>query len=208
MYCINCGAQHAEGARFCDRCGTPVAQQAGQPTAAQAAGGQAAAPAWAQPVYPCFFYPVNAVPVAPAAPTAPAASVPDEEPAGPIYRRARPAHSAAERFANRIGIEFEYEDEDEAFEEEAVEPVPEPSCESDVCPLSVWHTLLCYLALFCLPIGNIIFACVWGFREDEHPQRRNMARAALPLIALTLLVLFTVLLWVAGNLDSISFTLR
>lgn len=93
-------------------------------------------------------------------------------------------------------------------EQPPLEAVPVPEPEDPTQLLTFWQVVGCYLALFCLPIGNIIFACVWGFRAKEHPQRRMLALAALPFIAVGLIALFCVLLWATVNLKTLSITLR
>ncbi len=192
MFCTQCGTTLAENARFCQRCGAAVtAAQAAQPAAADPAGNPA--PVYGQPVYPCFLYPVNTVAAPAAQPAAP------QQDATPIYRR-----KAAPAPAQPAAYEETPLDGDDIFEGDTI---PEPLPESDAL-LTVWQTVCCFFALFCLPVGNIIFACVWGFRANEHPQRRTMARAALPFITAGLLALFVALLWVTTNLSGISFTLR
>ncbi len=188
MFCIQCGTALAENARFCHACGTaaPVVP-AGQP---QAPAG--AAPVYGQPVFPCFVYPVNTVLAPSAASAAPVQPAPQPE-ATPIYRRKK------EEVAPQAAPDTE-----DVFDGEQV---PEPQPVEDA-PMTVWQTVCCLAALLCLPLGNIIFACVWGFRANEHPQRRTLARAALPFITLGLLVLFAALLWLTVNLNAISITLH
>lgn len=141
-----------------------------------------AQPAYAQPVAPPqgVGQPVNG-------PMTPAGAAPASTATGvPAYQRRAAGETAAQQ----------------------EEPVEEPQREDPDCPLTFWQVVGCYLALFFLPVGNIIFACVWGYRNGEHPQRRTMARAALPFITLGLLVLFGLLMWATLHLRTISIDLR
>ena len=52
------------------------------------------------------------------------------------------------------------------------------------------------LLLLCLPIANLILACVWAFSgEEKHRQRRDLARAALMVILLGWVLLMAVTWW-------------
>ena len=149
-------------------------------------------PAYAQPTY---AQPLYIQPVAPPqgvgqpvnGPMAPVGAAPASTATGvPAYQRRAAGETAAQQ----------------------EEPVEEPQREDSDRPLTFWQVVGCYLALFFLPVGNIIFACVWGYRNGEHPQRRTMARAALPFITLGLLVLFGLLMWATLHLRTISIDLR
>lgn len=93
MFCSNCGAQLAEGTKFCAVCGTPVqAAPVAEPEVAEVPAPEAAAPEYvpveAAPVVeePAYVPPVEAAPVyeAPAEEPAPVYAAPVEEPA-PVY---------------------------------------------------------------------------------------------------------------------------
>ncbi len=215
MFCIHCGAKLAENSKFCPLCGNavvsavpPMSQPVVQPAPQTAA----------QPVYgaPVYSYPVYVMPAAPAQPMQPAqpvqpAAAPYAAPVSaaggiPAYKQnPRPVQPTPEAPA-AAAVSVAGEASEAAAESEAI--VPEPQPEDTSALLTVWQTIVCFLALFCLPIGNIIFACVWGFRAGEHPQRRTLARAALPFIAIGLVALFCGLLWLVLNMNSISITIR
>ena len=207
MFCTQCGSKLAENSKFCPLCGTaaqPVTQSAAQqPVAAQ--------PVYSAPVYP---YPVYVMPApaaqaapqpaapaapaaAPAAPTKPYTAPVSATESVPAYRRPRPAAEETAAPAASAASAAPAADED-------IEFVLEPTCEDMDTPLTVWQTILCLLALFFLPLGNIVFACVWGFRLNENPQRRTLARAALPFIAIGLIALFGTLLWLVLNMPTVS----
>lgn len=208
MFCTHCGAKLAENGKFCSICGT-AAQPAVQPVAPSAAQ-----PSSSQPVYgtPVYSYPVYVMP-APAAQPAPqsapaAAAAPYAAPVSaagsiPAYRRPSPAAAPAAPAPSAAVSAAADPDADEPLEF-----VEEPAAEDTASPLTVWQTIVCLLALFCLPIGNIVFATVWGFRLGEHPQRRTLARAALPFIAVGLVALFSGLLWLVLNMQTISISFR
>lgn len=209
MFCSHCGAKLADSSKFCPFCGN-----AAQPPV------QPAAPVYSAPVYsyPVYVMPSPAAqpvsqPTVQAAPTAPVSTT-GNIPAyrrpmpttGPVFPAASvaPAASAASVAPVAPAAPAAFA----ASAEEATDIVPEPVVEDTSAPLTVWQTIVCLLALFCLPVGNIIFATVWGFRLNEHPQRRTLARAALPFIAVGLLVLFGGLLWLVLNMHTISITLH
>lgn len=228
MFCIECGTQLAEGCKFCPTCGKAVSGPA-QPENAPVST-PVSAPVYAAPVY---TYPVYMMPGMPSAPgSAPvstgvspayrvrgSAGKTAPQPAfaysAPIYAAnaaapgAGPAAGTAASVSASAGQVSAASENAEAAQEPVEPPtVAEPQLEDTTKPLTVWQTIVCLLALFCLPVGNIIFACVWGFRLEEHPQRRTLARAALPFIAVGLVVLFCALLWVTLNLNSISISIR
>ncbi len=203
MFCTHCGARIADAAAFCQVCGAATAPA--QPAAPQPAPAQPTA----QPVYsaaPMYSYPVYVMPAAPAAaPTAAHAAAPVSAAAGiPAYRQ----NPAPQNAWQQPAPQTVWQQPTPAAQAPDAEPVCEPQPEDTAAPLSVWQTIVSLLALFCLPIGNIIFACVWAFRLNEHPQRRTLARAALPFIAVGLVLLFTLLLIVKLNLNTISISIR
>ena len=204
MFCSHCGTKLAENSKFCPICGTPAALPA-QPAAAQPVYG---APVYSYPVYvmPAPAQPAPQPTAAPAAAYAPPVSAAESIPA---YRRptpaaapAAPAEAPATATATPAAAAVSY-----TAEESAV-PAEEPAADAACAPLTVWQTVVCLLALFCLPVGNIVFATVWGFRLGEHPQRRTLARAALPFIAVGLIILFVGLLWLVLNMHTISISFR
>lgn len=212
MFCTQCGTPLNEGSRFCSACGT-----AANTAAVQAAPAQPQPVA--QPVYAApqmYSYPVYVMPAPGAAgqPYAAASTTPAAAPAQtavPAYRQPAPPTPSAPVYRQPAPTQSSQTapvQTTPAARKPAAEPVPEPSFEDTSKPLSVWQTIVCLLALFCLPVGNIIFACVWGFRLDEHPQRRTLARAALPFIAVGLVVLFVALLLITLNLNTISISFR
>lgn len=231
MYCTYCGIQLAEDARFCPACGRPVLSAANMQTAAGQPAAQVSAPyapPYGAPVYTVPIYlmpqpqssvPGSSVPVQPTVPTA-AGPVSTAAQGVPAYRRRSSAADAGDVFVNSSAPESGYGGTASAVscpppektplegepKDDAVVPEPQPQDCSK--PLSVWQTIVCYLALFCLPLGNIVFACVWGFRLNEHPQRRTLARAALPFIAVGLLIAFCALLWAVLNVHTISVSIR
>lgn len=216
MFCTQCGAPLADGSRFCALCGSAVTAS---PTVAPAASAPVQAAA-------CGYIPVACIqPLCPAAAmpqaapyAAPAAAAPAKKADAPVnWHMADPAQSSVctQTPAYRQSVDGPAAKsaasatlKDSPDPDAPVERVPQPTLEDTHAPLSVWQTLVCYLSLFCLPVGNIIFACVWGFRQNEHPQRRTLARAALPLIAVGLLLAFGLLLWATLHLQGFALRLR
>ena len=209
MFCIHCGAKLADSSKFCPLCGTPAAQTppAAQPAATAQPVMQAAQPVYGAPVYSYPVYvmpaPVSGQPASQAAPQAASAAVQAAAPTNPY---AAPVSAAGGIPAYKQPTPPAAAPQPE--EEDAELLVDEPVTEDTTKALSVWQTIVSLLALFCLPIGNIIFACVWGFRLNEHPQRRTLARAALPFIAIGLIALFCGLLWLVTNMSQISISFR
>lgn len=204
MFCIHCGAKLADNSKFCPLCGTPAAQT---PPAAQPAATAQPVMQTAQPVYgaPVYSYPVYVMP-------APVSGQPAPQ-AAPAAVQAAPTNPYAAPVSAAGGIPAYKQPTPPAAapqpeEEDAELLVDEPVTEDTTKALSVWQTIVSLLALFCLPIGNIIFACVWGFQLNEHPQRRTLARAALPFIAIGLIALFCGLLWLVTNMSQISISFR
>ncbi|GEM_PF-6989679 len=205
MYCNQCGTALPEGSRFCPGCGAPVTTDTNQ-NAAQKAAYSAGIPCYFIPVQPMAFPQPSAESVPFAVPGAPASP----EPPQPAYRRKKkpvsfaPAYGPAEDRDDDTASPDPEQDDGEHFD--GISSKPEPCASTEA--LTFWQILLSLVALLYLPIGNIIFACVWAFGEKVHPTRRRLAQAALPLITLSLLSLFGILLFLTFNLRGFSFTLK
>ena len=206
MYCTYCGTKLNDDAHFCTGCGKPVVQSAA--AAAAAASPSTSVPGagvFTGPVYvvsqptPFFSGTAQQPSYVPGVADAPAHA------ARPIYRSAARPENAPPVFTPASPAEA-FDGSAETGETDVF--AADTAVARDPASLTVWQTIVCDLALFCLPVGNILFACIWGFSAKAHPQRRTLARAALPFIAVGLLVLFGSLLWVSNNLTTFSFSFR
>ena len=202
MYCTYCGAKLNDDAHFCTVCGKPAAQPAAAAPSASVPG----AGVFTGPVYvvsqPAPFFSDAAQQPAQTAYVPGVADAPVRA-ARPIYRSAARPEAAPQSVYVSVPEADPFGGPDGADVSGSAVPFADAPAR-----LTVWQTMMCYLALFFLPVGNILFACIWGFSAKAHPQRRTMARAALPFLALGLLLLFGGLLWISNNLTTFSFSFR
>ncbi len=167
MFCEKCGAKFPENSRFCVSCGAKI-------------GGQAAAPGTAQPAIPIFSPPPPPPP--PGYQPAPRQAAPS---APPVYRpAAQPPPSSSPRPSPGSVVQG------------PPSYAPQPSYGTGASAgdevLSVGQYIVMFL-LLCIPIVNVILLFVWSFGSATPLNKKNFARAALIMGAIS------VILWIIAG---------